>query len=90
MNIVVIEGLNLLSRSWPITEGGRMKSNWDKPSISLLSKLGSALVHADEYLGSDGHNFDLLEFRDLLKDAEVQTWLIQGTKSGLLPIKRTR
>ena len=63
---------------------------WDHPSLDLLVKLGSAIVHADEYLGPGSHPYDLDGFRSLLHDPEVKAWLDEGTGMAFLPIKRDR
>lgn len=60
-----------------------------KPSISLLIKLGSLVVHADEFLSPNGHPFDRMAFDNGLQDAEVQQWIRQMTKQAFLPVKRT-
>lgn len=59
-----------------------------KPSAGLLCKLGSAIVHADEFLSPDGHEFDSTAFRQVLADPEVQDWIRQMTKLAFLPRKR--
>ena len=46
-----------------------------KPSLSLLSKLGSIAVHAEEMLSPKGHHFDKLELEQLLKDPEIKKWI---------------
>lgn len=58
-----------------------------KPSASLLAKLGSLVVHADEAQGSNAHFFDMIAFRQLL-DVEVNGWLKEMRSLGLLPEKR--
>lgn len=45
------------------------------PSPRLLCKLGSIIVHADEYLGPNGHHFDVTTMRALLNGPEVKLWL---------------
>lgn len=56
-------------------------------TLSLLVKLGSIAVHADEMLSPDGHAFDRTAIETLLKDPEVTAWI---KKMGvLLPRKRT-
>lgn len=58
-----------------------------RPGIGLLAKLGSIIVHADEMLSPDGHEFDADALKVLLYDEEVQQWI---TDMGpLLPRKRT-
>lgn len=59
-----------------------------KPSVSLLSKLGSAIVHADEAMSTDGRNVDKEAFISVLNDPEVQEW-IKGM-GVLLPVKRVQ
>jgi hypothetical protein len=56
------------------------------PSLSLLCKLGSIVVHVDEYTSPGGHPIDFQVIRAILDDPEVQTWI---KKMGpLLPVKR--
>jgi hypothetical protein len=57
-----------------------------KLELSLLVKLGSIVVHAEELLSTDGRHVDLEAMRPLLADAEVQNW-IKGM-GALLPLKR--
>ena len=58
------------------------------PSVGLLCKLGSIVVHVDESAGEGGHEFDWAAIRSLLVDREVQEWLIGMDAKGLLPKKR--
>lgn len=58
------------------------------PSVSLLSKLGSIAVHADELLSPKGHPFDRHALRQLLDDPEVAGWLRAMDEMALLPVKR--
>lgn len=58
------------------------------PSLSLLVKLGSIVVHADEYLSPSAHVFDLEALRVGLRDPEVQEWI--KDMGALLPVKRNR
>jgi hypothetical protein len=58
-----------------------------KPSPTLLCKLGSILVHAEELTSPSGHIFD----HEALKsawDEEVNQWMEQMGKSGFLPVRR--
>lgn len=57
-----------------------------KPSLSLLVKLGSIAVHADELASPDGHHFDAVALRQLIKDAEVRNWIT--SMGAFLPVKR--
>lgn len=59
-----------------------------KPSATLLIKLGSLVVHADEFHSSDGHKFDKVAFDQLLKDPEVVAWMQAMDKMAFLPKKR--
>jgi hypothetical protein len=58
------------------------------PPISLLCKLGSIAVHADELTSPHGHKFDESALRSLLDDAEVKAWLHQMNGAALIPRKR--
>ena len=68
-----------------VQRGGTM-SDPLKPSLSLLCKLGSIVVHADEALSPGGHHFDVATIRTLLADQEVNEWL--KTMTVYLPAKR--
>lgn len=46
------------------------------PSLQLLVKIGSALIHAE----------DLIAFRVLMQDADVQAWIKE--MGAFLPVKR--
>ena len=59
-----------------------------KPSAALLCKLGSLVVHAEEYLSPDGHRFDLDALKAGLSDADVKAWLAAMQKMALVPVKR--
>jgi hypothetical protein len=58
------------------------------PSPQLLIKLGSALVHADEFLSPSGHPVDRNAFDTVMKDSEVKEWIKGMAKLALLPVKR--
>ena len=57
-----------------------------KPELSLLCKLASIAVHADEMTSETGHPFDRLAFRSALEDTEVQEWL--KSMGPFVPVKR--
>jgi hypothetical protein len=59
----------------------------DTPA-SLLVKLGSIMVHAEELIGPGGHAFDLSVLKGLLEDPEVLAWREQMDALALLPVKR--
>lgn len=83
------EELAVYQQLWPmrqlVTES---TGDFKLPSQSLLIKIGSLVVHAEEYLSSDGDPFDKVAFDSLRTDSEVQAWLRQMTNAGLLPLKR--
>lgn len=58
------------------------------PSVTLLCKLSSVVVHADEYLSPDGHDVDLVALHSALRDPEVKEWIEQMAASGMAPVKR--
>jgi hypothetical protein len=72
-----------------------MRSDIIEPSLSLLCKLGSIVVHADEATEPDAsgnlitvkRHFDIAALRALLDDPEVKDW-IKGM-GALLPLKRS-
>ena len=58
------------------------------PSASLLVKLGSALVHAEEMSEPGSHPLDLQAFQTLARDPEVVAWREAMDAMALLPKKR--
>jgi hypothetical protein len=58
------------------------------PSASLLCKLGSIIVHAEEAVSADGHQFDLIALKQLIADPEVDSWLKGMQTAAFLPVKR--
>lgn len=63
-----------------------MKPDPMKPGATLLVKLGSIVVHADEATGPDGHAFDVTTIQSLISDPEVAQWI--ADMGVLLPRKR--
>lgn len=60
-----------------------------RPSPTLLCKLGSIAVHADELANPrTGHYFDKKALDTLLEDAEVSEWMAAMRKMAMLPVKR--
>lgn len=59
-----------------------------KPKTSILIKLGSIAVHADEATGKNAHEFDVTALRALLQDNEIIAWLKQMDEMALIPKKR--
>lgn len=68
---------------------GEAKKEPIKPGVSLLCKLASIAVHADEILGSGGHEFDRAALLSVLADPEVREWIEQMRAAALAPRKRT-
>jgi hypothetical protein len=58
------------------------------PSPSLLCKLASIIVHADELASPSGHDFDRVALEALLNDTEVSLWLAGMVTAGMAPVKR--
>ena len=56
------------------------------PPLSLLCKLGSIVVHADEYTSGGGHPFDKEAIRAIVTDPEVMAWI--KAMGPLMPVKR--
>lgn len=59
-----------------------------KPSLPLLVKLGSIVVHAKELTSPDGHQFDRIAMESLLRDPDVQQWLADMDAAAMLPKMR--
>ena len=59
-----------------------------KPSIALLVKLGSIIVHLEEFMSPKRHEFDLHALQTLTGDAEVSEWLKAMDDLAFLPKKR--
>lgn len=59
------------------------------PSAVLLTKLGSALVHAEELIEPGAHPFDLGSLKSLLADPEVVAWREGMDALARLPKKRS-
>lgn len=62
------------------------KSDPLKPELSLLCKLASIAVHADEMMSPKGHAFDRTALESALKDKEVLGWL--KAMGPFVPVKR--
>jgi len=59
-----------------------------KPSALLLIKLGSIIVHYQEFTSPDGHYLDKAALERLEQDEEVMQWLKQMDDKAFLPKKR--
>ncbi len=57
-------------------------------SLGLQSKIGSIVAHAEEAMGSNGHEFDVIAIRSLLADPEVVSWMRALRSAALLPVSR--
>lgn len=62
-----------------------IKTNGAFLSFSLIAKLGSIAVHAQE-IREAGHAFDLIALRTLLDDPDVKNFMVKY--KALLPVKR--
>lgn len=60
-----------------------------QPSASLLCKLGSIAVHAEEMVSPTGHGFDKIAMQQLLDDPDVKQWIEGMDALAMLPKKRT-
>lgn len=58
-----------------------------EPSLALLCKLGSIIVHAEEFMQPGGHDFDRTAMETLLADPEVRAWI--DAMGAMLPLKRS-
>lgn len=56
------------------------------PSLALLCKLGSIVVHAEELISPNGHIVDRGAIEGLLSDVDVQAWI--ADMGPMLPVKR--
>ena len=58
------------------------------PSVDLLVKLGSLVVHFEEQSSTTGHYLDELAIESLRSDPDVNEWFQAMNKMALLPVKR--
>lgn len=65
-----------------------MKTDPLKPSLSLLCKLASIAVHADEMMSPSGHAMDKVALKSVVSDPEVKDWL--KAMGPFVPVKRWR
>jgi len=56
------------------------------PSLPLLMKLGSIIVHVDEWFSEDGRDVDKVVVLRAIDDPEVKQWI--KDMGALLPLKR--
>lgn len=59
-----------------------------RPHGQLLIKLGSLIVHYQEWTSNKGHEFDKIAIDSLLSDEDVKEWLREMNELALLPQKR--
>lgn len=59
-----------------------------RPPLSLLVKLGSIAVHAEEMLSPNGHDYDRQAILVALEDSELREWIEEMSKRAFLPVKR--
>lgn len=59
-----------------------------RSSASLLIKLGSLIVHAEEFMSKDGHPLDKAAFDSVRGDPEVVAWFNYMNGMAFLPVKR--
>lgn len=66
-----------------------MKNDPLKPSATLLIKLGSAMIHAEEMIETKFRNveFDVPAFNTAAQDPEVRAWV--KAMGPMLPLKRS-
>ena len=65
-----------------------MKTDPLQPSPSLLIKLGSLIVHHEEFTSDKGHPVDKVALDSLRADPEVAEWFTVMNKMAFLPVKR--
>lgn len=63
-----------------------MKSDPLKPSLKLLTTLGSIAVHVEEAMSENGHNHDIFALKTLLSDPELKQWI--KDMGAFMPVKR--
>ena len=59
-----------------------------KPSPMLLAKLGSVVVHAQEYFSPSGHAFDRTALEQCANDPDVVEWVKAMDMLAMVPKKR--
>lgn len=63
-----------------------MKTDPLKPSLKILTALGSIAVHVEESVSDNGHNFDVIAIKTLLHDADLKQWI--KDMGAFMPVKR--
>lgn len=57
-------------------------------TAGVYAKLGSIVVHTEEFLSTDGHEFDKDALEGLLEDSDVQAFVELLQEKALVPVKR--
>jgi hypothetical protein len=66
-----------------------MNPNPMEPSPAMLVKLGSLIVHYEEFTApNSGHEFDKLAIDAIRQQPDVREWFTQMDNMGMLPKKR--
>lgn len=58
------------------------------PSLGVLVKLGSIVIHYEEWTSPSGHPVDKTALDGLIADPEVREWITRMDKFAMLPKKR--
>jgi len=61
-----------------------------KPTPTLLIKLGSLIVHYEEWTSQHGHELDKAAIDGLMGNEDVKEWLDGMNKMAFLPSKRNQ
>lgn len=65
-----------------------LRGNPLHPSPQLLIKLGSLIIHYQEFLSEKGHPMDKNAINTIEEDEEFQQWIKQMNNMAFLPVKR--
>lgn len=58
------------------------------PNLTTAIKLASIVVHVEEFLSPDGHDYDKIAIEQLLKDPDIVEYLAVMNSAAFLPVKR--
>jgi hypothetical protein len=64
----------------------KSKMTFEAPPLTVLIKVASIVVHAEELLSEKGDALDLEAMRPLLRDPEIRQWI--KTAGVYVPLKR--
>jgi len=59
-----------------------------KPPAATLVKLGSLVVHYEEWTSGEGHELDKSAIDSLRNEPDVIQWFEEMSKMSMLPVKR--